>query len=68
MAKKKPMSDAERVAAYRERQAEKGIQKVELQLPEATIRKLDQQAKRADLSRSDLVKKLINAPKPKRDK
>lgn len=53
------MTDAERVAAYRKRQAKQGIQKVELQLPEATIRTLDKMAKLSNESRSTVIDLLI---------
>ena len=62
MAKKKKVQTVnDRVAAYRERKKAEGLQKIEVHLPEATIRTLDKLAMRDGVTRADFINQLIRA-------
>ena len=61
--KKRPMTDAERMAAMRARNAEAGKAQVTVTLSVKTINKLDRLAKRDDVTRSELVSRLIKSVK-----
>jgi len=58
--KKRPMTDAERMAAMRQRNAQAGKTQVTITLTKKAIRKFDQQAKRDGLTRSEIIEQLYN--------
>ena len=56
---KKPVAARDRVANHRKRLAKEGKKNLQVQIPAATIRKLDRLCKKQDCSRSALLEQLI---------